>query len=259
MDIQYFDSHAHYDDEIFNQDLEDVLENAYKLGVTKIIDVGYNEETSKHAINIATNYTYIYATVGTHPEYCNNYTNVDFVYELAKNNKEVVAIGEIGLDYHWEHDKDFQKKYFMKQIDIANTLDLPIVIHNREADMDILHILKNEIKPKVDCIFHCFSSSLEVAKEVIKHGWYISLSGTVTFKNARNLHEIAQYVPIDKLLLETDCPYLSPEPFRGKRNDSSKVMYVADKISNLKNVSIEEIANATYSNACRAYKIKEDK
>lgn len=256
MNIQYFDSHAHYDDEVFKQDLDDVLNNAHKLGITKIIDVGYSEETAKHAISIANKYPYIYSTVGNHPEYCNNQTNVDFVYELAKNNPKIVAIGEIGLDYHWEHNKQNQIKYLIKQIEIANELHLPIILHNREADMDILDVLKHQIKPQVDCIFHCFSSSLEIAKEVIKNGWYISLSGTVTFNNARNLQEVAKYVPLDKLLIETDCPYLSPEPFRGKRNDSSKVIYVAKKIGELRDMPVEQIASCTYENACNVYRIE---
>lgn len=254
MDIQYFDSHAHYDDSVFKEDLDSVIQEAYSKGVTKILDVGYSEETSKHAIMVANKFDYVYASVGNHPEYSNKKIDISYVYELAKGDR-VKAIGEIGLDYHWEHDKEFQKKYFIQQLDIANTLNLPVIIHNREADMDILHILKNEMKPNVDCIFHCFSSSLEIAKEVLKHGWYISLSGTVTFKNARNLHEVAQYVPLDKLLIETDCPYLSPEPFRGKRNDSSKVIYVANKVAELRNISNEEIADITFKNACRIYRV----
>ena len=254
MNVQYFDSHAHYDDERFNKDLDKVLKGAFEKGVTKILDVGYNEETSKHAISLANKYEYIYASVGNHPEYSNKEIDLSFVYELAKEDK-VKAIGEIGLDYHWEHDKEYQKKNFVKQIEIANALNLPILIHNRDADMDILHILKHEIRPKAECIFHCFSSSLEVAKEVIKQGFNISLSGTVTFKNARNLHEVAKYVPLDKLLIETDCPYLSPEPFRGKRNDSSKVICVNNEIAKLRGCSNEEIAHATYENACRIYNI----
>ena len=254
MNIQYFDSHAHYDDERFKQDLNDVLINAYNEGVNKIMDVGYNKETSEHAINIANKYEFIYASVGNHPEYSNNDINLDFLYQLAKDTK-VKAIGEIGLDYYWEHEKQYQQKNFMKQIEIANSLNLPVIIHNREADMDILQILKHEIRPKEECIFHCFSSSLEVAKEVLRNGFNISLSGTVTFKNARNLHEVAKYVPLDKLLIETDCPYLAPEPFRGKRNDSSKVMYVSQKIAQLRNIQNEEVARKTYENACRIYKI----
>lgn len=254
MNVQYFDSHAHYDDERFNGDLEDVINSAYKEGVTKILDVGYNEETSKHAIGLAQKYEFIYASVGNHPEYCNKDIDLEFVYKLAHNNK-VKAIGEIGLDYHWEHDKEYQKKNFIKQIEIANDLNLPIILHNRDADMDILEILKHEIRPKQECIFHCFSSSLEVAKEVLRNGWNISLSGTVTFKNARNLHEVAKYVPLEKLLIETDCPYLSPEPFRGQRNDSSKVVYVSQKVAHLRGISNEEVASKTYENACRIYKI----
>ncbi len=252
--VQYFDSHAHYDDKCFNDDLDTVLKNAYDLGVTKIVDIGYNEQTSKNAILLANKNDYIYATVGHHPEEVYENTNIEYIYNLARQNK-VVALGEIGLDYHWDNDKNLQKKFFIQQVDIANQLNLPIIIHNREADMDILNILKNEIKPQVDVVFHCFSSSMEIAKEVLKHGWYISLSGTVTFKNAHNLHEIAKNVPLNKLLIETDCPYLTPEPNRGKRNDSSNVIYVSKQIASLRGISNEEVAHQTYINACNLYNI----
>ena len=201
-------------------------------------------------------YEYIYATVGLHPEEVYEESNIEFVKQLAKE-KKVVAIGEIGLDYHWDNDRQLQKRFFKEQINLANELNLPIVIHNREADIDILQILKNEVKPKVNVVFHCFSSSLEIAKEVIKNGWYISLSGTVTFKNARNLHEVAKFIPLDKLMIETDCPYLSPEPNRGKRNDSSNVIYVCKKIAELRDMDVEEIAKITYKNACNFYNIGE--
>ncbi len=253
--IEYFDSHAHYDSK-FEDDLNDVIENAYKLGVTKIVDIGYNEKTSEHAIEMSKKYDHIYATVGLHPEELYEDSNIEFVAKLVKE-KKVVAIGEIGLDYHWDNDRDLQKKFFKEQIKLANELNIPIVIHNRQADMDILNILKNEVKPKVNVVFHCFSSSLEIAKEVIKNGWYISLSGTVTFKNASNLHEVAKFVPLDKLIIETDCPYLSPEPNRGKRNDSSNVIHVCEKIADLRNIECEEIAKITYENACRFYNIGE--
>lgn len=253
--IQYFDSHAHYDSK-FEDDLEEVIQNAYNQGVTKIVDIGYNEETSKHALKMANKYEYIYATAGLHPEEVYENSNIEFLKKLVKENK-VVAIGEIGLDYHCDNARDLQKKFLKEQIELANQINLPIVIHNREADMDILNILKNEIKPKVDVVFHCFSSSLEIAKEVLRNGWYISLSGTVTFKNARNLHEVAKFVPLDKLMIETDCPYLSPEPNRGKRNDSSNVIFVCKKIAELKNMEVDKIAKITYKNACNFYNIGE--
>lgn len=255
--IQYFDSHAHYDDERFNDDLDMVLDNCLKNNVNKIVSVGYNKETSLTSIKLANKYDFVYATVGHHPEEVYENTDIGYIYELAKE-KKVVALGEIGLDYHWENDKKLQKKYFIEQIEIANELNLPIIIHNREADMDILNILKNEKKPQTDVVFHCFSSNAEIAKEVLRNGWYISLSGTVTFKNAKNLHKIAKDIPLDRLLIETDCPYLTPEPFRGKRNDSSKVIYVSKKIAEIKEIENEIVARKTYENACKFYKIKED-
>lgn len=254
--IEYFDSHAHYDDKCFENDLDDVLSNCLKEGVTKVVDVGYNEETSLKTIMLSQKYDWIYATVGHHPEEINEKTSLEYIYNLSKKDK-VVAIGEIGLDYHWDNDRELQKKYFMEQINIANELGLPIIIHNREADMDVLNILKKEMKPKVDVVFHCFSSSAEVAKEVLRNGWYISLSGTVTFKNARNLHQVAYDTPLERLFIETDCPYLSPEPFRGQRNDSSRVIYVCRKIAEIKGIEEKTVARQTYINACKFYNIKD--
>ncbi|MDD4066514.1 MAG: TatD family hydrolase [Clostridia bacterium] len=255
-DIKYFDTHAHYDVQ-FEDDLSEVLDNIYKLGVHKIVDVGYSKESSEDAIRLSNKYDYIYSAVGFHPQEAEKDNNVNILYDWVRDNKKIVAIGEIGLDYHYDMDKKLQKDLFISQIAIANELGLPIIIHNREADMDVLDILKNQMKPNVGVIFHCFSSSLEVAKEVLKHGWYISISGTITFNNANSLIEVAQYVPLDKLLIETDCPYLAPEPFRGRRNDSSKVQLVAEKIAQLKGISIDEVALNTYNNGCKIYNIKE--
>lgn len=192
---------------------------------------------------------------GMHPDECNK-SDVDFSFikELAEN-KKVVAIGEIGLDYHYDStNKENQKKAFIKQIEIANELNLPIVIHSRDADMDMLKILKeNKIKNKF--VMHCFSSSAEVAKEILKLGGYISFAGTVTFKNARNLLEVAKIVPYDKILVETDSPYLSPEPYRGKRNEPWHVWQTAEKIANIRDVKLEDLIQNIVNNTKKFYNI----
>lgn len=252
--MKLIDSHAHLMDEQYNNDLEDVIKNAVDNGVEKIINIGYSKETSKQAIEIAEKHEFIYAVVGMHPDECNEEVDISFVKEFSQNNK-VVAIGEIGLDYHYDgHNKELQKKYFIEQIKLANELNLPVVIHSRDADMDMLEILKTN-KIKNNFVMHCFSSSVEVLKEVLKLGAYISIAGPVTFKNARSLIEVAKLVPEDKLMIETDCPYLCPEPHRGKRNEPAMVRFTAEKIAELREVSIEELAKITNQNTKTFYKI----
>ena len=249
-----FDSHAHLNDEAFNEDREAVIQKCFDSDVKYIAEIGYNKKTSMEAVELANKYENIYAVIGIHPDDLKNENDLSFIKELATNNK-VVAIGEIGLDYHYGNDnKEYQKEYFIKQIEIANELKLPVAIHSRDADMDMLEILKAH---KIDqgFIMHCFSSSVEIAKEILKLNSYISLSGTVTFKNANNLVEVAKLVPADRLLIETDCPYLAPEPHRGTRNDSSYVKHTAQKIAEIRGVSLEEIAEQTFENAKRIYKI----
>lgn len=252
--MKLIDSHAHLMDEKYNDDLENVIKNAIDNGIEKIINIGYSKETSKQAIELANKYDFIYATIGMHPDECNEEVDISFIKELAKN-KKVVAIGEIGLDYHYDdYNKETQKKYFIEQINLANELNLPVVIHSRDADMDMLEILKNN-KIKKNFVMHCFSSSVEILKEVLKLGAYISIAGPVTFKNARSLTEVAVLVPEDKLMVETDCPYLSPEPNRGKRNEPANVRFTAEKIAELRGITIEELAKITYENTRKFYNI----
>ena len=252
--MKLIDSHAHLMDEQYNNDLENVIKNAIENGIEKIINIGYSKETSIQAIEIANKYNFIYAVIGMHPDECNNEVDISFIKELVQN-KKVVAIGEIGLDYHYEgHNKEMQKKYFVEQINLANELNLPVVIHSRDADMDMLEILKIH-KIKNNFVMHCFSSSVEILKEVLKLGAYISIAGPVTFKNARSLIEVAKLVPEDKLMIETDCPYLCPEPHRGKRNEPAMVRFTAEKIAELREISIEELAKITNQNTKTFYKI----
>ena len=252
--MKLIDSHAHLMDEQYENDVECVIQNALDNDVNTIINIGYSEETSKQAIELANKYDFIYAVVGVHPDECNIPVDISFIRDLAQN-KKVVAIGEIGLDYHYDdYNKELQKKYFIEQINLANELNLPVVIHSRDADMDMLEILKNN-KIKNNFVMHCFSSSVEVLKEVLKLGAYISIAGPVTFKNARSLIDVAKMVPDDKLMVETDCPYLCPEPNRGKRNEPANVRYTAEKIAELRGISTEEVARITSENAKRFYGI----
>ena len=257
--MEFFDSHAHYNDEKFDDDREMILEKIYDNGVTKFIVAGYNLESSKKALEIANKSSYIYATAGISP---NDVTEreilieqIQEVEELAKAGK-IVAIGEIGLDYYWnKENKEYQKEVFIKQIELANKMNLPIVIHTRDAVMDTIEILKNKIKPVKLGVFHCCPLNRELVKEALKLGFYISLSGTITFKNSKNANEIIELIPIDRMFIETDSPYLSPEPNRGKRNDSRNLKYIAQKIAEVKKIPVEEVAKMTYKNTCVLFKI----
>ncbi len=252
--MELFDSHCHLDDEKFNEDREELIKQIKEAGITKLISAGYSLESSKKAIKLAKNYDFIYATAGISPNDIPQtneelWKTIEEIKEKVKQNNKVVAIGEIGLDYYWnEQNKELQKIAFIKQIQLANELELPIVIHTREAVQDTLDILKqNEVKQKG--IFHCCPLNRELVKEALKLGFYISLAGPITFKNSKNADEIIAMIPNEKILIETDSPYLSPEPLRGKRNDPRNVKYIAQKIAEVKNVSTEEIAKITYQNA----------
>ncbi len=249
----FFDSHTHLMDEQYNGIRDEIVANANKNQVMFMTTIGYNEFTSREAVKDANKYDGVYATVGLHPENIDEYVNFDFIYELAKDPK-VVAIGEIGLDYHWGGDKERQKRLFVKQIKIANELGKPVVIHSRDADMDMLEILKNNVIEN-GFVMHCFSSSVEVLKEVLKLGAYVSIAGPVTFKNARSLTEVAKIVPADRLLIETDAPYLTPEPHRGERNEAAYVVYTAQKVADLREMSLETLAEITLNNAKNFYRI----
>lgn len=258
--MQYFDSHSHYNDEKFKEDYEEILKNVYESGVTKLINAGADIETSKLSIEMAKNFEFTYSTVGISPnDIEENKEKIDeqlkIIKELAQNNK-VVAIGEIGLDYYWnKENKELQKYAFMEQIKIANEYKLPIQIHTREAVIDTLDILKNIEKPQNGAIFHCCPLNQELVKEGIKLGIYISLAGPITFKNSKNADEIIKIIPLEKMLIETDSPYLSPEPNRGKRNDSRNLKYIVEKIATVKNIEPEQIAEITYKNAEKIFNI----
>lgn len=255
--MELFDSHAHYNDEKFENDREEIIQEIYNSGVTKIINAGYSIESSKKAIEIAKKYDFMYAIAGVSPNDIEDISR-DYIEQIEKmsKDKKVVAIGEIGLDYYWnKENKEEQKKIFLEQIKLANKLELPIVIHTREAVMDTIDILKNRIECKNKGVFHCCPLNIELVKEALKLGFYISFAGPVTFKNSKNAAEIVKLVPMDKMLIETDSPYLSPEPLRGKRNDSRNVKYIAEKIAEIKEITIEEVAKQTYKNAQTIFKL----
>ncbi len=249
-----FDAHAHYDDSWFDEDREQLLNELPNSGVVGVVNNSVNIETSEFNRQLAEKYPYFYFTAGYHPENLENIPEdyLDKIQEYLKHPK-CVALGEIGLDYHWDIPRDLQKKVFTEQIELSKKLDIPIIVHDREAHKDTMDILK-EYKPKG--LLHCFSGSVEMLKEVLKLDMSISLGGVVTFKNARHSVECAKYVPMDRLLLETDSPYLSPVPNRGKRNDSRNIVYIAEKIGEIKGISPQEVLNITTENAKTFYSIK---
>jgi TatD DNase family protein len=253
----FFDTHAHLNAEQYSEDLTEVIDRALETGVSNIVVVGFDRPTIERAMELIEQYHFMYASVGWHPVDAIDMTDEDLLWieELSKHPK-VVALGEMGLDYHWDKSpKDIQKEVFRKQIQLAKKVKLPIIIHNREATADIVEILKEENAQEVGGIMHCFSGSPETAKECVDMNFYISLGGPVTFKNAKKPKEVAEVIPMDRLLIETDCPYLAPHPFRGKRNEPGYVKLVAEQIAEIKGMSLEEVAEKTTANAKKLFGI----
>ncbi len=255
--MEFFDTHSHYNDDKYNEDREEIIKKIYEEGVTKAVVIGYDIEKSKLAIDIAKEHEFIYAAVGIHP--CDiGKTKEEILEQIAKikemaSDKKVVAIGEIGLDYYWEKENmELQKFAFIKQIELANELKLPIVIHSRHAVMDTIEILKNN-KPQFSGILHCCVLNKDLIQTGLNAGLYISCAGPITFKNTKNT-DLIKMIPDDRILIETDCPYLSPEPNRGKRNDSRNIKFTAQKIAEIKEKSLEEIAKITYQNGINVYR-----
>ena len=260
--MEYFDTHAHYDDGHFNIDRDDIIKSLPEYSVTKCINIGCDIETSKQSICFTKKYPFMYAAVGIHPSDIANSCEevekeINEIRKLASENEKVVAIGEIGLDYHWNtENKKLQQFAFIKQIELANQLELPISIHTRDAIDDTINVIKNKVKIKNSGVLHCCPFNRELVKHGLEQGLYVAFGGTCTFKNSKNADEIINMVPIDKILIETDSPYLSPEPLRGKRNDSRNLKYVVQKIADVRNMSEEEIAKITYGNAEKLFKLK---
>ena len=251
-----FDTHAHYDDAQFDADREALLSAMPENGVGLILDPGCDLESSRAAIALAEQYPHVYAAVGYHPENCAPYTDadLDILRRLAQHPK-VVAIGEIGLDYYWEQNppKEFQQAVFRAQLALARELDLPVIVHDRDAHADCLAIVKEF--PEVRGVFHCYSGSVEMARELWKLGWYLGLDGPVTYKNARRTVEVAAEVPLERLLLETDSPYMAPVPKRGTRNDSRNIRCIAEKIAEIRNMTADAIIRVSAENGRRLFGI----
>lgn len=254
--MQFFDSHAHYNDDAFDSDRKEIITSAYNNDIAKVIVVGSSIESSIQAVEIANEYDYIHAACGIHPSEIKGIDMDESINKLKEicGNKKVIAIGEIGLDYYWDKDnKEAQKEAFVKQIKLANELELPIVIHTRDAYVDTIDILKNKINSNKRGVFHCCPLNRELVKDALALGYNISFAGVITFKNAKNADEIINMVPLDRLQIETDSPYLSPEPFRGTRNNPMNVKLVAQKIANVKGISLEEVAKTTYENTMKMF------
>ena len=249
-----FDSHAHYDDAKFDDEREALLAELPSHGVCGVVNCGCDTASSKTALKLADSYGYIYAAVGIHPENIGGGT-VNEIRTLAKHQK-CVAIGEIGLDYYWDKEShDLQKTWFVRQLHMAQDAGLPVIIHSREAAKDTFDILKAENSGKIGGVIHCYSYSKEMAQEYIKMGFYIGVGGVVTFKNAKKLKEVVENIPLTSIVLETDCPYMAPEPNRGKRNNSAYIRYVAEKIAELKGITYEEVVEQTEKNARDMYRL----
>lgn len=252
----FFDTHAHYDDKAFDEDRDSLLAALPEAGVTLVIDPGCDVKSSRAAIELAARYEHVYAAVGIHPEELGDFTeeNLNEIAHLARDGK-CVAIGEIGLDYYWEKDEDrraLQRRIFIRQLDLARELHMPVCIHDRDAHGDTLAILKKEGKG-IRGVLHCYSGSYEMARELIKMGWYIGVDGPLTFKNAAKLPEIVKAMPMERLLVETDAPYMAPVPMRGKRNEPAYVRFVAEKVAELRGMTLDEVAEKTTENAVQLY------
>ncbi|MBR5765420.1 MAG: TatD family hydrolase [Lachnospiraceae bacterium] len=255
-----FETHAHYDDDAYNKDRDSIIKLLKEEGIAPIVNIGASLTSTASTVQLAHRYDHVYAAVGVHPSDCGELADkdIDWLYDLTGDDK-VVAIGEIGLDYHWDGpDKDTQKKWFEKQLHLAKEVDLPIVVHSRDAAKDTLDILSREEYKGLRGIIHCFSYSYELAMEYVKMGYYIGIGGVVTFKNGRKLHEIAERIPIENIVVETDCPYLAPEPYRGRRNSSAYLTYIIERIARLRSMTYEEVEKATYENAAALYGVRAD-
>lgn len=252
-----FDTHAHYDSRQFNEDRDEVLSGLKERGVSLVVNPGCDIPTSRMAVELAERYPFVYAAVGFHPEELEGaeLTDLEVIRQLAAH-KKVVAIGEIGLDYYWVKDEAGRRKeqeFFRAQMALAEELDLPVIVHDREAHGDTLAIVKEF--PHVRGVFHCYSGSVEMARELVDMGWMISFTGVLTYHNARKSVEAAQAIPMDRLMIETDAPYMAPVPHRGKRNDSGYVLHTCEKLAEIKGLSLEECAKITLENGCRFFGI----
>ena len=251
-----FDTHAHLDDRAFDEDREQLLCGLAARGTSLVMNPGCSLESSENAVALANRYPWIYAAVGSHPDVADEVNDavLERYRRLAAENPKVKAIGEIGIDYHYEDiPRELQLKAFRMQMALARELGLPVIVHEREAHEDGMKVVKEF--PEVTGVFHCYSGSAEMARQLVDLGWYIGFTGVLTFKNARKAIETAQSIPLERIVLETDCPYMAPVPFRGKRNDPGYLCYMAEKLAQIRGLSVEEIGHITAENGKRLYRI----
>lgn len=252
-----FDTHAHYDDEAFQEDRDELLNSLSTHGIEAVVNVGASIQTTKNTLELMKKYPFVYGAVGVHPSETEELNDnlMDWLKHVS-GEKKVVAIGEIGLDYYWkEPDPEIQKHWFVRQLQLAREVKLPVIIHSRDAAQDTLDIMKAEKAGEIGGVIHCFSYGTEMAREYLNMGFYLGIGGVVTFNNGRKLKEVVEYMPLDRIVLETDCPYLSPVPNRGKRNSSLNLPYVTEAISQIKGISPEEVIKITNQNARNLYRL----
>lgn len=252
-----FDTHAHYDDDAFDEDREELLDSLKEQGISRVVNVGSSLASCRQTLALTEAFDFIYGAIGVHPSETAELTgqSLDWLRTAAQRPK-IVAVGEIGLDYYWgEPEPELQKVWFRRQLALARELGLPVIIHSREAAGDTLEIMREQHAEEIGGVIHCYSYSVEMAREYEKMGFYFGIGGVVTFQNGRKLKEVVEYLPLERIVLETDCPYLAPVPKRGKRNSSLNLTYIAEAVAGIKNVSYDEVIEMTRRNAERLYRV----
>lgn len=257
--MEIFDTHAHYDDEAFDEDREALLESLPRQGIARVVNVGASLASCKSTLELMEKYNYIYGAIGVHPSETAELEEENFKWlEEWCRHEKCVAVGEIGLDYYWdEPERDIQKKWFVRQLDLARRIQLPVIIHSRDAAKDTADIMTAEKAGDIGGVIHCYSYSREMARAFLNMGFYFGIGGVLTFKNARVLKEAVEYIPMDRIVLETDCPYLAPVPNRGKRNSSLNLPYVVTAMAEIKGISEEEVRRITWENGLKLYRMEE--
>ena len=258
--MKIFDTHAHYNDEAFDKDRDELLRSLNAKGIGTVVNVGASIQSTKETLQLTRQYHFVYGAAGVHPTETGELNDnlMEWLRDITRENK-IVAVGEIGLDYHWEEpEPEIQKYWFVRQLTLAREERLPVIIHSRDAARDTLDIIKAERAEETGGVLHCFSYGVDLAREYLQMGFYLGIGGVVTFHNARKLKEVVKYAPLDQLVLETDCPYLSPEPYRGRRNSSLNLIYVAEQIGQIKNIPADEVILVTSRNAKRLYRILDE-
>lgn len=255
-----FETHGHYDDKKFDADRDVLLQEFLTQGIDRVMNIGADLQSSRATVALAEQYPHVYAAVGVHPSEVGTLTEQDMdELETLAHHEKVMAIGEIGLDYYYEDCplKDVQKHWFVRQLELARKMELPVVIHSRDAAQDTLEVMKEQKAEEIGGVVHCFSYGTEMAREYLNMGFFLGIGGVLTFKNGKKLKEVVEYAPLSSLVLETDAPYLSPEPFRGERNQALRIPYIANTIAAIRNIPVEEVYRVTYENAKRLYRMQE--